>query len=83
MQNIELHIKGGGKQTVVIQTGMIAQIYDWLPIIKKLSQALYSRLYHRQVTEKWARKSATYNKASYKRATLSLLNKLAIQEPFI
>ncbi|ANP80832.1 alpha/beta hydrolase [Bacillus sp. B25(2016b)] len=46
-QNIEVHIKGGGKQTVVIQTGMSCSFYDWFPIIEKLSKHFTVVSYHR------------------------------------
>ena len=46
-QNIEAHIKGDGKQTVVIQTGMTCSFYDWFPIIEKLSEHFTVVSYHR------------------------------------
>ena len=51
-QNIEVHIKGSGKQTVVIQTGMSCSFYDWFPIIKSFQSTL--QLFHTiaQVTGK-------------------------------
>lgn len=51
-QNIEVHIKGGGKQTVVIQTGMSCSFYDWLPIIKSFHSTLQSFHTIAQVTGK-------------------------------
>lgn len=46
-QTIEVYIAGSSKQTVVIQTGMGCSFYDWLPIIKKLSQHFTVVSYHR------------------------------------
>ncbi|MCE9756655.1 alpha/beta fold hydrolase [Bacillus cereus] len=82
-QNIEVHIKGGGKQTVVIQTGMTCSFYDWLPIIKKLSQHFTVVSYHRPGYGKSELGNQPCTIRQVTKELHMLLNKLAIQEPFI
>ncbi|HEB4950701.1 alpha/beta fold hydrolase [Bacillus cereus] len=82
-QNIEVHIKGGGKQTVVIQTGMTCSFYDWLPIIKKLSQHFTVVSYHRPGYGKSELGNQPRTIRQVTKELHMLLNKLAIQEPFI
>ncbi len=82
-QNIEVHIKGGGKQTVVIQTGMSCSFYDWLPIIKKLSQHFTVVSYHRPGYGKSELGNQPRTIRQVTKELHMLLNKLAIQEPFI
>ncbi|EMK2593396.1 TPA: alpha/beta fold hydrolase [Bacillus cereus] len=82
-QNIEVHIKGGGKQTVVIQTGMTCSFYDWLPIIKKLSQHFTVVSYHRPGYGKSDLGNQPRTIRQVTKELHMLLNKLAIQEPFI
>ncbi|EJV44876.1 MULTISPECIES: alpha/beta fold hydrolase [Bacillus] len=82
-QNIEVYIKGSSKQTIVIQTGMTCSFYDWLPIMKKLSEHFTVVSYHRP----------GYGKSElgmYPRTTIQvakelhmLLDKLYIHEPII
>ncbi|PEB90941.1 alpha/beta hydrolase [Bacillus toyonensis] len=82
-QNIEVYIKGSSKQTIVIQTGMTCSFYDWLPIMKKLSEHFTVVSYHRP----------GYGKSElgmYPRTTIQvtkelhmLLYKLYIHEPII
>ena len=80
-QNIEVHIKGGGKQTVVIQTGMTCSFYDWLPIIKSFHSTLQSFHTIAQGKSELGNQPRTIRQVT--KELHMLLNKLAIQEPFI
>lgn len=82
-QNIEVHIKGSGKQTVVIQTGMSCSFYDWFPIIKKLSKHFTVVSYHRPGYGKSELGNQPRTIRQVTKELHMLLNKLAIQEPFI
>lgn len=46
-KQIEVIIKGSGKQTVIILTGMACSIYDWVDIIDELSSSCRVVIYHR------------------------------------
>ena len=82
-QNIEVHIKGDGKQTVVIQTGMTCSFYDWFPIIEKLSEHFTVVSYHRPGYGKSDLGNQPRTIRQVTKELHMLLNKLAIQEPFI
>ena len=82
-QNIEVHIKGGGKQTVVIQTGMSCSFYDWLPIIEKLSQHFTVVSYHRPGYGKSELRNHSRTTLQTTKELHMLLQKLDIHEPII
>ncbi|HDR7638979.1 MULTISPECIES: alpha/beta fold hydrolase [Bacillus cereus group] len=82
-QTIEVYIKGSSKQTVVIQTGMSCSFYDWFPIIEKLSEHFTVVSYHRPGYGKSDLGNQPRTIRQVTKELHMLLNKLAIQEPFI